>query len=116
VLFHIILCVILTNRCVLDLSVDYDEFKRRLGKAGLNVREFSELVRCNCNTVSNYASRKAVPTHFAVSVTLMSEMAEKGLDFKAPLLALDVRGKLPRGLAAKNAFRGSKQRSMFVEE
>jgi hypothetical protein len=116
VLTHTFLCVKLINRCVLGLFVDYDEFKRRLGKAGLSVREFSELLRCNCNTVSNYASRKAVPTHFAVCVTLMSEMAEKGLDFKASLLALDVRGKLPRGLAAKNAFRGSKQRSMFVEE
>jgi len=105
-----------TRKIVRFVGVNYDEFKRRLGKAGLSVREFSELLRCNCNTVSNYASREVVPTHFAVYVTLMSEMAERGVDFKTPISALDLREKMPRGMSAKGKPRIRKQRNIFDEE
>jgi hypothetical protein len=70
--------------------VEYDEFKRRLGKAGLSLKEFAGLVRVTETSVSNYASRGAVPCHFAVAVTLMAEMADRGLDFRDPLKSLNV--------------------------
>lgn len=93
--------------------MQYDEFKRRLGKAGLSVKEFAALIGVSCNAVSNYASRGAVPTHLAVEVTLMSEMAEKGIDFRTPLGGLDLQENKPRGAAAKGVFGGSKQQSIF---
>lgn len=91
----------------------YDEFKRRLGKAGLTVREFADLVGVSCNTVTNYASRNEVPSHLAVEVTLMSELAERDIDFKTPLNALTFKERKPQGAAAKGARGGSKQKTIF---
>lgn len=68
--------------------MEYDEFKRRLGKAGLSVKEFADLVCVSGNTVSNYAARGSVPVHFAVAVTLMAEMAEHQLEFRIPLKSI----------------------------
>lgn len=91
----------------------YDEFKRRLGKAGLSVREFAELMHVSCNSISNYAAKDSVPGHIAISVTLMSEMADNGLNFRPALHALDIKGKKPRGAASAGTFGGSKQLKML---
>ena len=66
----------------------YDHFKQELMRAGLTVREFAEQIGVSATTVSNYATRPRVPTHFAVIVTLMAEMKENELDFRRPLLPL----------------------------
>lgn len=87
----------------------YEEFKRQLGKAGLSIKEFADLMRISCNSVSNYASKGEVPAHLAIAVTLMSEMADGKLDFRSALHNLDLKEKKPRGTAAKGTFGGSKQ-------
>ncbi|WP_234271792.1 XRE family transcriptional regulator [Billgrantia ethanolica] len=79
----------------------YQEFLRQLGKAGLTVKEFSELVGMNRNSVSNYAGRTSVPTHLAVISKLMGEMAEQGIDFRKTLAGLEAVPKKPRG-ASRN--------------
>ena len=33
----------------------YDEFQRQIGKAGLTIREFADLVKMHRNSVTNYA-------------------------------------------------------------
>lgn len=69
----------------------YDEFKQELAKAGLSVREFADEIGVSATTVSNYATRDRVPTHFAVIATLMAAMKENGLDFQKALAGLDRR-------------------------
>lgn len=69
--------------------MSYKEFKRRLGKAGLSVKEFATLMRIECNSVSNYAAKGTVPVHLAVAAVLMAEMADSGLDFRIALTCLD---------------------------
>ena len=75
----------------------YNEFKRQAGKAGLSVREFAETIKLTPNSVTNYAMRNEVPTHLAIIVTLMGEMAEHGLDFKKALGRIGIEPNKPRG-------------------
>ncbi|MGB5832299.1 MAG: hypothetical protein WBG92_09965 [Thiohalocapsa sp.] len=93
----------------------YEEFQRQLGKAGLTSREFAALVRMNPNSVSNCARKAEVPSHWAVIVALMAEMAEHRLDFRKALAGVDIVPKKPRGAAAKGRFGGSKQKDLFEE-
>lgn len=94
-------------------TMTYEEFQRHLGKAGLTVREFADLMKMNPNSISNCAKRGFVPSHLAVIVTLMGEMAEHKIDFRDPLLTIALEAKKPRGAAAKGRFGGSKQTQMF---
>lgn len=84
--------------------MDYHEFKRHLGKAGLTAREFSELVRINANSLSNYSKTQSIPSHWAVVAALMGEMAENGLDFRGVLNRLDISPKKVRGAASRGHF------------
>jgi hypothetical protein len=87
----------------------YDEFRRRLGKAGITAREFADLVKLHRNSITNYAKQGEVPSHFAVIVTLMGELAENGLDFRSALSRIDIEPNKPRGGAKKGRFGGTKQ-------
>lgn len=89
--------------------MEYEEFKRQLGKAGITVREFADLVRLQPNSVTNYARRGEVPSHLALIVTLMGEMAENQIDFRITLSRLSIGPNKPRGAAAKGRFGGARQ-------
>jgi hypothetical protein len=75
----------------------YEEFQRQLGKAGLTIREFAELIKMNRISVSNFAKRDDVPTHLAIIAALLGEMAENQINFRATFSKLDISGKKPRG-------------------
>lgn len=66
----------------------YTEFRRLLGKAGLTAKEFAGLLSLHPNSITNYSSQGEVPLHFAVIVTLMSDMAEQGLDFRSSIFSI----------------------------
>jgi hypothetical protein len=87
----------------------YDEFKRQLGKAGITAREFGDLVGLHPNSITNYSQQGEVPSHLAVIVTLMGEMAEQGLDFRPALSRIQLAPNKPRGAAAKGRFGGTRQ-------
>lgn len=87
----------------------YDEFRRQLGKAGISAKEFANLVKLNCNSVTNYAKDGEVPSHWAIVALLMGEMADNGLDFKEALSRIEISPNKVRGAAAKGRFGGSKQ-------
>jgi hypothetical protein len=88
--------------------MDYHEFKRHLGKAGLTAREFAELVRLNPNSLSNYSKTQTIPSHWAVAAALMGEMADKGLDFRAVLSRIEIAPKKIRGAALHTPFSGKR--------
>lgn len=93
--------------------MDYGEFRRNLGKAGVTVREFAGLMRLNANSVSNYSIAGMVPSHLAAVAALIGEMADHQLDFRSVLLRLDMKAKRARGWARKGRFGGSKQIDLF---
>lgn len=91
----------------------YNEFSRHLGKAGLSIKDFADLVKMNRNSITNCARLGDVPSHLAVIATLLGEMAEHSVDFRHALASIDIEPKKPRGGAAKGRFGGSKQSDMF---
>jgi hypothetical protein len=93
--------------------MNYEEFLRQLGKAGLTVREFAKLVRMNRVSISNNAKKGQVPSHLAVIACLMGEMAEKGIDYHEVLSRIDIQPRKPRGVAAEGKFGGDRQEDMF---
>lgn len=89
----------------------YQEFIKELGKAGLSVRQFAELIGMRPNSVSNNAKRGEVPTHLAVIASLLAELSVRRVPIE-PIFArldLDRTGKKPRGAASIGRFGGDKQ-------
>lgn len=97
---------------VYSLFMRYEEFKRQLGKAGLTIAEFAELVKLNRKSISNYSKHGDIPSHLAVIITLLAEMAERKIDFRPILLKLQIEVNKPRG-AGKGRFGGNKQIDLF---
>lgn len=96
-------------------AMTYDEFQRQIGKAGLTIREFADLVKMHRNSVTNYAKLGEVPSHLAVIAALLGAMADKKVDFRSILDSIEIEPKKPRGGAAKGRFGGSKQTDFPME-
>lgn len=92
----------------------YDEFQRQIGKAGLTIREFADLIKMHRNSVTNYASLGEVPSHLAVIATLLGALADKKVDFRSILDSIEIEPKKPRGSAGKGRFGGSKQAALPI--
>ena len=90
-------------------AMTYEEFRRQLGKAGLTVKGFAELIKQTPNSITNYAAQGEVPPHLAIIAALMGDMAESGQDFRATLARIQFEASKPRGGAIKGRFGGSKQ-------
>ena len=93
----------------------YDEFQRQIGKAGLTLRGFADLVKMHRNSVTNYAKSGEVPSHLAVIAALLGAMADKKVDFRSVLDSIEIETKKPRGGAARGRFGGSKQTELQME-
>src|SRR4051812_31927205 len=64
-------------------KMDYEEFRRHVGKAGLNINEFAALVDVTPSSISNYAKKGRVPRHYALLAILLGDAAENRFDFRA---------------------------------
>ena len=93
----------------------YSEFLAELGKAGLTVRAFADLIGMNRNSVSNYASTEKVPRHLAVIVALLAEMSVQGLAFQDVIMRINLTPKRPHGTAKPARFGGSKQDQLELD-
>lgn len=87
----------------------YDEFQRHLGKAGLKIRQFADLVKMNHVSISNYGKKGEVPSHLAVIAALLGEMADRKMDYREVLSRIDIAPKKPRGSGKGGRFGGDKQ-------
>lgn len=87
----------------------YDEFRRQLGKAGLTVKGFADLIKQTPNSITNYSSQGEVSSHLAIIAALLGDMAEQGVDFRATLARIQFEPSKPRGGAVKGRFGGTKQ-------
>lgn len=97
-------------------AMTYEEFRRQLGKAGLTVKGFAELIKQTPNSITNYARQGEVPPHLAIIAALMGDMAESGNDFRATLARIEFEAGKPRGGATKGRFGGNKQRILQLSE
>ncbi len=115
-----LISVLLTFLCVHDILrhdllkiaimrvMTYEEFQRQIGKAGLTIREFADMVKMNRISISNYGKKGEVPSHLAVIAALLGEMAERKIDYRDTLSRIDILPKKPRG-AGIGKFGGNKQ-------
>lgn len=94
----------------------YDEFRRQLGKAGLTVKGFADLIKQSPNSISNHAKHGEVPPHLAIIAALMGDMAESGMDYRATLNRIQFEANKPRGGATKGRFGGSKQINLQLSQ
>jgi hypothetical protein len=93
----------------------YDEFLMDLGKAGLSVKGFADLIGMNPNSVSNYAGTGEVPRHLAVIAALIAEMRIQGMPYEAAINRAGCARKKPRGRSAPGRFGGDKQAMLDLE-
>jgi len=93
----------------------YTEFLAELGKAGLTVRAFADLIGMNRNSVSNYAGAGEVPRHLAVIAALLAEMSVHGLVYQDVIARIDFTPKRPRGAAKPGRFGGDKQNQLELD-
>lgn len=90
----------------------YAEFLAELGKAGLSVRAFAELVSMNPTSVSNYARIGEVPRHLAVIAALLGEMNIQGVSYQNAIDRISSVRKKPRGGGMHGRFGGDKQEQL----
>lgn len=87
----------------------YDDFIAELGKAGLNVREFANLIGMRPNSVSNNAKQGKVPSHLAIIAALLAELNLQEIPYECIFSRLDLTKKKPRGGAFSGKFGGDTQ-------
>lgn len=93
----------------------YNEFISELGKAGLSVRAFADLIGMNRNSVSNYARNNVVPRHLALIAALLAEMNVRGIAFETVITRISATPKKPRGRARPGRFGGDKQELLGLD-
>ena len=90
----------------------YADFLVELGKAGLTIRAFAELIGMNPNSVSNYARSGELPTHLALIAVLMVGISEMGGDYRQIMSKVERVPKRPRGGARQGRFGGNRQSNL----
>lgn len=90
----------------------YADFLLELGKAGLSVRAFAELVGMNPNSISNYARSGELPSHLALIAVLVAELSSQGVDYRRVMAKVELAPKKPRGGARQGHFGGDRQNSL----
>jgi transcriptional regulator with XRE-family HTH domain len=90
----------------------YTDFILELGKAGLTVRAFAELVGMNPNSISNYARSGELPTHLALIAVLVAELSSQRMDYRRVMAKVELAPKKPRGGSRRGHFGGDPQNSL----
>jgi hypothetical protein len=94
--------------------MEYIEFRRQLGKAGLTNLEFADMVKINSNSLTNYKKSGEVPSHWAIVALLMGHMSDNKLDFKEVIKSIEIKPNKTRGTATKGRFGGSRQNDLVL--
>ena len=79
----------------------YKELTRNIGKVGLTIKEFAQLIKANPNSITNLATKKSVPKNLAVIVVLLGELVDKGLPYKHLFEKMDLE---PQKARVKDTF------------
>ncbi len=93
--------------------MEYSEFKRHLGKAGLTINEFASLLDVSPSTVSNYGQKTGVPRSYAALAILLGHAADNNLDFRIALtrFGIMIESGDRRKIARLDEYRVGKQRA-----
>lgn len=95
--------------------MSYEDFIAELGKAGLSVRGFADLLGMRPNSVSNNAKRGEIPSHLAIIAALLAELRIQGISYESIFSRLKLGKKKPRGSASLGKFGGDKQGQLGLD-
>ena len=87
----------------------YNEYIGETGKAGLYIREFTDLLAMRPNSVSDIVKRGKVPSHLTIIADILVGMHIQGIPFGPIFFYLDLTKKKSRGSASSCKFGGGKQ-------
>lgn len=87
----------------------YNDFLAELGKAGLSVRAFADLLSMRPNSISNYKKTGEIPDHHAVIAALLAELRLNRVDPAPVFSRIGMTPKKARGGAAPGRFATDKQ-------
>ena len=59
--------------------MNYEELTRNIAKAGLDIKEFAELIKANPNSITNYKRTKVIPLNLAITISLISYLKKTGI-------------------------------------
>lgn len=90
----------------------YEDFLNELGKAGLSVKRFADILGMQPNSVSNNKKRGEVPIHLALIASLLAEMSVHHIDYESVIARVQPVKKRPRGAAIGGRFAGDKQTTL----
>ncbi len=62
--------------------MEYGEFRRHLGKAGLTVNQFAAYLGVRPASVSNYSTTGTVPQTYAILAVLLGEAGDRGVSIQ----------------------------------
>ena len=70
--------------------MNYEELTRNIAKAGLDIKEFAELIKANPNSITNLKSKEKISKNIAIIAVLLGEMVDKGLSYNHLFEKLDL--------------------------
>ncbi len=77
--------------------MNYVEFKRNIGKAGLTMRGFGELIKANPNSITNLSNKNDIPKNLSIIAVLLGELVDKGIDYNNLFEKMDLEPQKARG-------------------
>lgn len=86
----------------------YEELTRNIGKAGLSIKEFAELIKVNPNSITNLKNKESVPKNLAIIAVLLGELVDKKIPYKHLLEDMDIQ--------EQKARRDSKDKTLFKKK
>ena len=77
--------------------MNYEEFKRNVGKSGLSLREFALLIKASPNSITNLAKKEdKIPKNLAIISALLGELVDKGISYEPLFEKMDLEKQKPR--------------------
>lgn len=86
----------------------YEELTRNIGKAGLSIKEFAELIKVNPNSITNLKNKESVPKNLAIIAVLLGELVDKKIPYNHLLEDIDIQ--------EQKARRDSKDETLFKKK
>ena len=88
--------------------MDYEEFTRNIGKAGLNIKEFAYLIKSKPNSLTNLKSKDIIPKNLAIISVLLGELVDKKISYKNLFKDLEIQ--------EQKARRDRKDKTLFIKK
>jgi hypothetical protein len=94
---------------MISFFMEYKELIRNIGKAGLSVKEFAELLKTKPNSITNLKSKGKVPKNLAIIAILLGEMVDKKISYKQLFDGLEIEEQKARRVSGdKTLFKKKK--------